>query len=426
MTRLYVQIYLAFVAVGTLSVFASAVAVVVLFGRPMDGPTQVAIAAAIAVSELPPTDDPGFDASLRGLRADLGQDLTVWDPAGREVASTGPTLPFGPVGAFRAGGANLGVRVELPDRRIVAISRVTDPSRRRQGWAWVVAVALGMGVGCYPLARRFTRRLEQVERAMERWGAGELDARVPVRGSDEVARVAVAFNRAADRVERLVEAQRRTLASASHELRAPLSRLRVAVELLGEGAPALGAVTAGAVTDVEDLDATVGDLLQVGRMQATDGPSDPQPVDLRAVAVDEAVRLGATVSGPTTVVRGDPRLLRRLVRNLVENAIRYGAPPIEVVIGDAGLEVLDRGPGVPEALREQVFAPFFRPPGHAEGRDGGVGLGLHLVREIARHHGGDVRVEPRDGGGARFVVWGLATVDGAATVDSAAPRRSAT
>ncbi len=97
-------------------------------------------------------------------------------------------------------------------------------------------------------------------------------------------------------------------------------------------------------------------------------------------------------------------MLRRLLRNLLENAARHGAPPITARVVPGGFEVLDRGPGVPEALRERIFEPFFRPEGHAEGRDGSVGLGLHLCREIARHHGGSVRCEPREGGGTRFVV----------------------
>jgi two-component system, OmpR family, sensor kinase len=206
--------------------------------------------------------------------------------------------------------------------------------------------------------------------------------------------------------ERLFDAQRRTLASASHELRSPLARLRLALELLGDDPhrPDRAELVADAVRDVEELDATVLDLLQVGRLLAVDRPEDPQPVDLRALAEDEATRVGATVSGAARVVLGDALLLRRLIRNLLENAARYGAPPLELRITDGGLEVLDRGPGVEAALQERIFEPFFRPAGHAEGRDGGVGLGLHLVREIARHHGGTVHVTPREGGGSRFVV----------------------
>jgi signal transduction histidine kinase len=106
-------------------------------------------------------------------------------------------------------------------------------------------------------------------------------------------------------------------------------------------------------------------------------------------------------------VLGDERLLRRALRNLLENARRYGAGEIEVFVERAGtgarLSVCDRGPGVPEAFRERIFEAFFRLPGHAE-REGGVGLGLSLVRQIAERHGGSVRCEAREGGGSCFVV----------------------
>jgi signal transduction histidine kinase len=193
------------------------------------------------------------------------------------------------------------------------------------------------------------------------------------------------------------------LASVSHDLRTPLTRLRMALELLSEGSLPKDIVP-DAISDVEELDATVGDILQVARMQADDRPRDPVPVDLAELARSEAVSVGAIVTGAGRTVMGDPKLLRRLLRNLLENAHRHGQPPIEVLLLPRSIEVLDRGRGVPEPFRERIFEPFFRPPGHAEGRDGWVGLGLHLVRQIARFHGGEVAVTEREGGGSRFVV----------------------
>ena len=176
------------------------------------------------------------------------------------------------------------------------------------------------------------------------------------------------------------------------------------LELLDDGTEERASLCEAAVRDVEELDVTVGDLLQVGRMQASDGPQDAEPVDLVPILREEAARVDASVEGPALVVRGEPALLRRLARNLLENAARHGAPPIEVRTTAVGFEVSDRGEGVPVELRERIFEPFFRPAGHAEGRDGSVGLGLHLCREIARYHRGDVRCLPRDQGGTRFVV----------------------
>ena len=128
-------------------------------------------------------------------------------------------------------------------------------------------------------------------------------------------------------------------------------------------------------------------------------------VELLGLAVEEAARLQLAAQGEAVQVQGDERLLRRALRNLLENAQRYGGGQVEVQVrrtsGGAEISVCDRGPGVPEAYRERIFEAFFRLPGHAE-REGGVGLGLALVRQIALAHGGSVRCEPRDGGGSCF------------------------
>jgi signal transduction histidine kinase len=409
-TRLYLQIYSAFVVVVLVSVAFAAVVVVVGFGRPLVPVNERAVSVATRIASLAPDAD--LDGELDRLAAEVGQELSLYGPGGERIASTRGRVPFGPQGMF-AGRSALGLRVALPDGRVLALGGRSDPGRRTVLAVWLALLALGLALGCYPIARRITQRLEQVEQAAHRWGRGALDVRVPVSGRDEIASVATAFNDAAARVEALFTAQRRVLASASHELRAPLSRLRVALELLVDsGAPA--ETVQRAIRDVEELDRTVGDLLQVGRMHALPRPASPEAVDLLALAAEEGVHVGARVDGVSWVVDGDRRLLRRMLRNLLENAARHGAPPVEVEVAVGRLAVLDRGPGVPIELRESIFEPFFRPAGHDEGRDGGVGLGLHLVREIALHHGGAVHVEPRDGGGSRFVV----TLPGAARTEA--------
>jgi signal transduction histidine kinase len=122
---------------------------------------------------------------------------------------------------------------------------------------------------------------------------------------------------------------------------------------------------------------------------------------------EEAARGEAEVEGEPVTVRGDPRLLRRLVRNLLDNARRHGAGTrVEAFVdrrdGRARLRVCDRGPGVPSAERERIFDPFYRLPGAAAAE--GAGLGLALVRQIARRHGGEAGCQPRDGGGSCFEV----------------------
>jgi signal transduction histidine kinase len=243
-------------------------------------------------------------------------------------------------------------------------------------------------------------------------------------GRDEVAAVAASFNRAAARVETLVRSHQSLLGNASHELRSPLARLKMAVSMLEEAAPAQRERLRQEIhANIAELDALVEEVLLASRLDAAQDAFQKEPVDLLALAAEEAARVQATVeaqgldagsapagAGPGLIVRGDERLLRRAVRNLLENARRYGGDDVQVVVrpvpsaGPAGLaelRVCDRGPGVPEAWRERIFEPFLRLPGHAE-HEGGVGLGLSLVRQIATRHGGQVRCEPREGGGSCF------------------------
>ncbi|MCB9684791.1 MAG: HAMP domain-containing histidine kinase [Alphaproteobacteria bacterium] len=416
--RLYLQVYVGFVAVAVFGVVVAGIVGSWVWGDK----TAVTdlVTGTAAVSELR-ADDPALEEHLAEVAEQVEMDITFYDRAGGVAGVVGEPIEQGEPGPFREHGRG-GLRVMLADGRAFALAQ--RRSFRPRFFLTFGVLAGVLAVGCWPLARRITRRLEEVRDGVARWGDGDLSARVVVRGQDEVAAVARTFNEAADRVQRSFEAQRRVLASASHDLRSPLARLRMAIELLDDGTEERASLCEAAVRDVEELDLTVGDLLQVGRMQASDGPENAEPVDLVAILEEEAARVGAAVAGSALVVDGEPALLRRLARNLLENAARHGAPPIEVRTTATGFEVTDRGEGVPEELRERIFEPFFRPDGHAEGRDGSVGLGLHLCREIARYHRGDVRCLPReDGQGTRFVVdWsGALSPSGAASGPRAAP-----
>ena len=241
--------------------------------------------------------------------------------------------------------------------------------------------------------------------------AGALHQRVAEDGRDEVAAVAASFNRAASRIEALLRSHQSLLANASHELRSPLARLKMAVAMIEEAAPGQRAALRREIdTNVAELDALVEEVLLTSRLDAAAALDVHEPVALLAVAAEEAARVGASAHGDDLRALGDERLLRRAVRNLLENARRYGGAEVEAVVsrspdpgGRVELRVCDRGPGVPEDYRERIFEAFFRLPGHAE-REGGVGLGLSLVRQIAERHGGTVRCEPRQGGGTCFVL----------------------
>ena len=272
--------------------------------------------------------------------------------------------------------------------------------------ALLLMLYAAVALGAWPVVRRLTRRLEALKQGVEAFGGGALHQRVAEEGRDEVAALGASFNRAAARIEALLRSHQSLLANASHELRSPLARLKMAVAML-EDAPAARreGLQREIHANIAELDALVEEVLLASRLEAGAALQRHESVELLGLAVEEAARLQVAADGEAVQVQGDERLLRRALRNLLENAQRYGGGQVELQVrrtaGGAEISVCDRGPGVPEAYRERIFEAFFRLPGHAE-REGGVGLGLALVRQIALAHGGSVRCEPRDGGGSCF------------------------
>ncbi len=284
-------------------------------------------------------------------------------------------------------------------------------ARGPTGLLWLLGiVALAVAVGSYPIVRRLTQRLENLSRGVERWGEGDLSARVAVSGSDEVAFLAKRFNHAAERVETLVASHKSLLANASHELRSPLTRIRMGLELMGsQPSPAFKDEIARNITELDQL---IDEILLASRLDASQADMGTvETVDLTGLAAEECARLDAELDAgtdsPSVRVQGVARLLRRALRNLLENARRYGTGEVTVIVRREGhlavVRVCDRGPGVPANQRERIFEPFYRLPGASE-RDGGVGLGLALVKSIAQRHGGSVSCEDRAGGGSTFVL----------------------
>ena len=275
----------------------------------------------------------------------------------------------------------------------------------------LVLVALAVALGAYPVIRRLTQRLEALQSGVERWGRGDLSARVAVQGHDEVAFLATRFNQAAERIEGLLASHKALLANASHELRSPLARIRMSVELMGPEASSIQREEIA--RSIGELDQLIDEILLASRLDSHEVQAEPlEEVDLLGLAAEECARVGAQLQEPgpglgALVLQGSPRLLRRLLRNLLENAVRHGGQPVTLAIdrqeGALRLQVCDRGPGVPPAYRERIFEPFYRLPGASE-KAGGVGLGLSLVRSIARRHGGEALCLQAPGGGSCFEV----------------------
>lgn len=298
-------------------------------------------------------------------------------------------------------------------------------SRPPFGFAWMLVwVGIAVAFATYPIVRKLTRRLERLQDGVQKWGDGDLSIRFNETGQDEVAFLAQRFNRAAEQVETLVKSheallasQRSLLANASHELRSPLARIRMGLELLGPSAtPAFKSEIA---RNIQELDLLIEEILLASRLDAKEADMGTiEPVDLIGLAAEECARVDVelTLMPPPTagqpldsemVVQGVSKLLRRAVRNLLENARRHTGGDISLTLQQTGtkveIRVCDRGPGVPPDLQERIFEPFYRLPGATE-RDGGVGLGLALVKSIAQRHGGSAFCESRADGGACFAI----------------------
>ena len=283
------------------------------------------------------------------------------------------------------------------------------------GFGWMLGlVGLAVALGSYPIIRRLTLRLEALQSGVERCGTGDLSTRLNADGKDEVAFLAQRFNQAAQRIETLMNSHKSLLANASHELRSPLARIRMSLELMNlESASPQRIEISRSITELDQL---IDEILLASRLDAKQADAEPfESLDLTGLAAEECARasadLGQSATGQSLLMQGSPRLLRRLMRNLLENAKRYGQGNVTMELTQerikqqefALIAVHDRGPGVPPAQRERIFEPFYRLPGASE-REGGVGLGLALVKSISERHGGNVRCEARPGGGASFVV----------------------
>jgi signal transduction histidine kinase len=413
--RLYFRLYLTLLAV-TLGCLVAVGIAFRLLSVPGRAPAEhLRLASSVLVGTVPELEFPADAERLEALADDLGVDLALWNGQGQPLAMAS-RRPFfaprrlAPGWAHSRPGVDLMLVMELGPDRFLGVRNRNPFHRPNPFFFALVALALFVAAGSYPVARRITRRLETLEGGVRRWGTGDLAYRVAVEGQDEVATLAQTFNDAAGQIAVLVAQQREMVANASHELRSPLARIRLGLEMIGEE-PDQGRRTRMLESlrkDVMDLDGIIEEVLLVARADARSPYRQLEAVDLRALVGEESARVGATlIEGDDVVLRADAKMLRHLVRNLLENAERHGGPEVVARIEPAPdavvLAVEDRGPGIPEAERERIFAPFYRLPG-AKPDGGGVGLGLALVRQVARYHGGEARVIARDGGGSRFEV----------------------
>lgn len=407
--RLYVRIYL--------TTLASLVVVVILSAVLWQFTAERAASAdhdrfmgALVSKALPSGGSAGaLQRSLAALVVPPIEGLALYDRHGQRLAAAGDQAGLATpavVAQGRPGHAMSASRlIKLDDGRVVVARMHTDSLQvHLGGLALLALIALAVALGTYPVVRRLTRRLETLASDVDRFGGGDLSARTPVSGQDEVSRLAASFNGMADRVASLLEAHSRLLANASHELRSPLARVRLALELY-ETAPRAGLLQ-GMRQDCAEIDEQIEEILLASKLDTVATVLPRDPLDLAVLVAEESSRLDIAFEVVPAEVRGDGRLLRRLIRNLLENALKYGGHGVDAHLGvdlhgQRILQVGDRGPGIAEAERERIFEPFYRPANTAE-TGSGWGLGLALVRQIADRHHGSVRCLPRVGGGCIF------------------------
>jgi two-component system sensor histidine kinase CpxA len=250
--------------------------------------------------------------------------------------------------------------------------------------------------------------LRTLASAADRFGRGDLSARVTYRGKSEIGTVASSFNEMADRIQTLMTAERRLLQDISHELRSPLARLNFAAEL-ARTAPDRQIAMDRIQRDIDRLSMLVGELLEITRAEGDPAARRMQAVDINKLVADivEACQLDATSRGCTIdvegssshTIEGDPELLRRAIENVLRNAVAHAphqsAVTLSLVEDENGvtIAVRDRGPGVPEDLLTSIFAPFYRVDASRELQTGGIGLGLSITSRAIQLHHGSVRAE---------------------------------
>jgi two-component system sensor histidine kinase CpxA len=276
-----------------------------------------------------------------------------------------------------------------------------------------IAILALLTVLCWAFARHLTMPVRQLQIAVRRFGQGDLTARVASNRKDELGQLAQTFDTMASRMETLLTAERRLLQDISHELRSPLTRLNVAIEL------ARSAGNADAHLDriqkeADRLNALVGELLQMTRAEG-----DISAMRLQRVRVDELlagivadVAIEAESRGchvklinPISFdIEADPELLRRAFENVIRNAIRYTAEgsTVEVAMQERNRSVMvtvrDHGPGVPLEWLSRIFDPFFRVESDRDRLSGGAGLGLSIAKRAIELHHGRIRAENADPG----------------------------
>ena len=381
------------------------------FGRLMDQQERAARNAweaggATALADFERRFRAGSEMSAV-LTDSRGRDLLTSRDYSASLKKTRVPWPF-----FHSGNGVIAHRSEDGKYNFILIL----PGSRFGSWVISPQALYGLGVAillCYLLAMNLTSPLRKLQKTLERFGQGDLSARTNSRRGDEVGQLSRTFDRMAGRIETLLAAERRLLLDISHELRSPLARLGVVVELARNSDDLEGSLNR-IQKEADRLNELVGQLLQVTRAEGDRETLQHDPVQLdellETVVDDCTIEAQARhcelllASTERVTVSGDPELLRRAIENIIRNAIRYSPQGERVDIAlhqggaNARVSVRDRGPGVPPESLGRIFDPFYRVDPDRSRTGGGVGLGLAIARRAVELHDGALRASNADPG----------------------------
>ncbi len=381
----------------------------------------------------------GGDAGLEQFltSTEQGQEIqtTLFGPDGQRIYGT-PLTPFQLELldlARESGRTECRIRfawqcaavVDTPRGKFAVVGRVVRP--RRMGHQLPLSALLTRGVLillfaaglCFALARYIARPVEVLQNAARRIAAGDLSARAApslAPRKDELVSLAEEFDVMAARIEALMQSQRQMLGDISHELRSPLTRLRVALELAEGGDPkAMQQMHA----DVQKLEQLIEQVLTLNRLDAGEKWVELEPTSLETI-LSEVVRdanyegrarnVGVDLKAEPLKIRLNPALMKSCVENIVRNGLRYSPDNGRVEVearalgGDVVIAVRDRGPGVPPEALPRLFEPFYRVAESRSEKSGGRGLGLSIAQRAAAVHGGTIVARNREGGGLEVEV----------------------
>ena len=338
----------------------------------------------------------------------------MWEPGIGEPGIQGPGLRGPGIGGpgmrgLPPGGAFYVVQIALHDGTLVTFDSYLSPQEAAVPWrlALTLLVLLGTVIVLSLVAVRWvTGPLSGLATAAENLGENINRAPLPETGPVEVQRAARAFNTMQQRLSRFITERTRMLAAMSHDLKTPITRLRLRTEMLDDET-----LRAKYTKDLDEMEAMVAQTLDFMRDASTGEAA--QQVDIMALLeslqtdyqeMGDAVEIEGGIARPYF---GRPLALRRCLTNLVDNAVRYGGRAT-IMAEDAAngitIRILDQGPGIPEEDLERAFEPFFRGEQSRNRETGGTGLGLGIARNIARAHGGDLQLKNRAGGGLEAIL----------------------